>query len=224
MEIYFELLNELGIYPERPPTPPPPTIDYSRKPIINEPFLGDTEWCEFIEPSNEKNAGVMDYDQEIQFAMNMVPIHRYSRKDRFRFTFYQLLGVSGIVPLDVKQFIKGQLKKYKVSKAKIWNQIRGILKKYKWRCFYNRIPEIIKFCTGLQPEIKNTLDVLEDFGRFHYKWDHGLAEMVNRTYFPNLRFIAFKLMEKHDIKYPYNVPLVRTVRKRKCLNDLYNLF
>lgn len=227
MEKYLELLHDSGYLPEYSP-PIPELPDFSVRPqqteIIKTPYVGETEWMEFIEPDNLQESGVMDYDMEINFKMNFKPIHRYSRTDRFKYTFYQLLGIAGDVPLEIKKYIKQSLKSVRLSKAKIWNQIRFILKKNKWRKYYNRIPEIIKFCTGLAPIIQNTSLIINEFNIFHFKWDHGLSEKVNRIYFPNLRFIAFKLMEKHNIIYPYNVSNVRTVRKRKYLNSLFELF
>jgi len=169
----------------------------------------------------------LDYDQEIHHSMNYKKKHRYSRKDRFRHTLYQLLGMSGDTPHWLNRVIKTELKGKKVKKQKIWNDIRQILKRKKLRRYYNRIPSLIKNICGLKPLHINSEKVsriIETFFLFDYNFDQKLRESWSRQYFPNLRFISLKLIAESGIKYPYHVPLIRTSRKKKYLENLFTEF
>lgn len=44
---------------------------------------------------------------------------------------------------------------------------------------------------------------------------------TGRRYFPNIRYVVFKLLELHDIKPNYPIPFARTSRKLKSLNELW---
>jgi hypothetical protein len=57
------------------------------------------------------------------------------------------------------------------------------------------------------------LFVSEKFERTNGKYE--------RRYFPNIRFIVFKILERHGITPNYPVPLVRTSRKMKSLEALW---
>lgn len=71
---------------------------------------------------------------------------------------------------------------------------------------------------------KNSLvrGIIDDFriisGRFNER-----KEMLGRVYFPSLRFIAFKLLEMHGIKFGYKVPFARTPRKLKAMEVTWAL-
>lgn len=168
----------------------------------------------------------LDYDQEIHHAMNFKKKHRYSRKDRFRHTLYQLLGMSGEVPKRVVKIIKTELGP-RSRKQKIWNDIRAILKKHKLRRYYNRIPSLIKSVCGLKPMLINSqkvTSILDTFFLFDYNFNILFQRKWDRKYFPNLRFIALKLINDNQIEYPYHVPLIRTSRKKKYLELLFKEF
>jgi len=48
---------------------------------------------------------------------------------------------------------------------------------------------------------------------------------TTRRYFPNIRFIVLKLLEEHGVEQNYPIPLARTTRKLKSLNELWvNLY
>ena len=186
------------------------------------------DWGDHVLQNNEPGTlhpFAVEYQHHEELKLHK--IHRYSRTDRFKFTLFQLLGSSGYVPHEIKLLVKKQLGR-KTRKSKIWNQVRAILKKQGLRRYYNRIPQIIRFVAKLNPkgiDKEFVIDnILNDFKCLHYKWNHGLGESLNRKYFPNLRFIALKLMNKHGITFPYNIPLVRTLRKKKYLNTLYEKF
>jgi hypothetical protein len=177
-------------------------------------------------PSTEQHPMVMDYQQELDYAQNLKKIHRYDRKERFRYTLYQLVGASGTVPASLCKAIKEANGK-RVRKSRVWNMIRNYLKRNKLRQHYNRIPQIISRIYKLKP-LNLTGDIItnifKDFHCFHYQFNNDLRFKWKRSYFPNLRFVALKLLEKYGVQFPYSVPLVRTLRKRKYLNNLYNDF
>jgi hypothetical protein len=43
-----------------------------------------------------------------------------------------------------------------------------------------------------------------------------------RKYFPNLRFVALKLIEKYGGKFNLKIPFIRTRRKFKILEKIIN--
>lgn len=105
----------------------------------------------------------------------------------------------------------------------VWNKIRGWLKKNGYRRYYNRIPQIIDrlgyiFMEGYT--YAKYLAILDDFEKMHYKFNRELRKETV-VYFPNLRYICFRLMEKYGISYTFHVPMVRTKRKQKRLDELW---
>lgn len=233
MDPFRLLLEEAGIFdhgiePDEVIVTPPP----SPKQMVfldgynEELYQFHDGWGAHVLDNNEPGClhpfGI-DYNDEV--TMYWKKPHRYSRTDRFRFTLHQLMGCSGDIPPEVVYSVKQQLKKVKISRKKIWNQIRFILKVNGWRLYYNRIPQLISYCTGLRPILNNASPfILHEFQQMHYQFDNGLAVKWKRSYFLNLRFVALKLMEKHGIVYPYRVPFVRTLRKKKYLTSLFNEF
>ncbi len=229
MDPYAFLLEEFGILdhgliPDSEiQTPPstPPSIEPIYDVTTERCFFGETEWMEFMDWKEPHFA--MDYDQELSYNQNAKKKHRYSRKDRFRFTLYQLVGNSGDVPHQVSTFVRRKLGS-RIRRNKIWNRVRSILKNEGLRRYYNRIPQIISTITGLKPTGDSYFclhQCLADFDRFDYQFDSSLRQKWKRAYFPNLRFVALKLLDKYGVKYPYTVPFVRTARKRKYLNKLW---
>ena len=236
MDPYRLLLQELGIEHDIPP---------DETPILERPawyFNNLDSPCEFscwdlptMLPDEEEEEEEtyweepeyhLDYDQEQHHAMNYKKKHRYSRKDRFRLTLYQLLGMNGEIPKSVLHIIKIELGQ-KVKKQRIWNDIRAILKRHKLRRYYNRIPSIIKDISGHKPVGINSFrvsQILESFFKFDYHFNDHFKQEWNREYFPNLRFIALKLVKETGIEYPYHVPLIRTSRKKKYLENLFQEF
>ena len=172
----------------------------------------------------------LDYDQEESFWLNRKKKHRYCRIGRFKMVLFNLLSLSGRVSKRFVPYLKTQLKRKnkKITRSKIWNQIRAVLKKNKLAKYYNRIPFMIKQITGLTyiglSETKLRL-ILEDFQNMHKQFKFGsLSSKWSRSYFPNLRFIALTLLRKHGVEFPYKIPFLRTTRKRKTLEVLLNDF
>jgi hypothetical protein len=129
----------------------------------------------------------------------------------------------GKVPKDVIEEIKTV--GFSQDPDKIWNEIRVILKKRKGRKYYNRIPSILEILGFQKVGVdKNSLvrEIIDDFriisGRFNER-----KEQLGRVYFPSLRFVAFKLLELHGVKFGYKVPFARTPRKLKAMEATWNL-
>lgn len=150
------------------------------------------------------------------------PIHRYCRKKRFLSTLYQLLGDKGKVPPHVIAVIQTYWKP-----GDNWNQIRKMLKHYKLSMYYNRIPYIVQQLSQQNSVNKISADqyrdIIADFDRFCFWFDQN-KEHLDRRYFPNMRFIALKLIHGHGVTFNYPIPLARTRRKLKQLEHIWNLF
>lgn len=171
----------------------------------------------------DSNGRAIEYKDEQE--MDWVKKHRYSRPDRFRFILYRLLNVHGHIPVWLHRKVRGELRKVPVkpSPAKIWNQIRAILKRTGNQKYYNDIPSFIKFSCGLKPKFEGAVipKILRDFDKMHANWDN-LAFELGRKYFPNLRYVALKLIKKHGINHPYKVVMVRTLRKQNYLDEIFD--
>jgi hypothetical protein len=154
------------------------------------------------------------------------PIHRYNRIERFEFILAQLLGRRG----DIPDTVMGMMHYLNKDKDKVWNSARSILKHYKQRKYYNRIPTIF-LKLGLGPlfewdRTQITYDkILCDFKILHNVFEYcQKRKKWNRKYFPSLRFVAVKLLEKYGATCQFKVDFIRTKRKRKALGDLWNDF
>jgi Poxvirus Late Transcription Factor VLTF3 like len=116
---------------------------------------------------------------------------------------------------------------YVKSSSDMWNEVRKILKHFKWRIYYNRIPFIVhqltrKNSVSWTKSYDQYQEIITDFKRICYVFDQKREEL-KRKYFPNMRFIALKLLEKHGVKLEYNIPFTRTSRKRKDLEYIWNI-
>jgi hypothetical protein len=205
----------------------PIRIDTDGVPLFTNFQLDDYGLPEFwgyetyrIIESREGNF-VSDYDLEHERYFKKV--HRYCRLSRFKTCLLNLLGERGKIPAHVNTMVKTYLKPDSTDK---WNDTRKILKAYKQRRYYDNIPMILKTLnygrlfkaiTPVQLEA-----VVNDFKFLSTKFE---STKSTRRYFPNIRFIVLKLLEKHDIKQNYPIPLARTTRKLKSLNELWvNLY
>jgi hypothetical protein len=130
------------------------------------------------------------------------------------------------VPLDIIDQIKQH--GYSSDPEKIWDSIRGILKKVpKGRLYYNRIPTILQML-GYQKTInfndQNSVvrDIVLEFKKINARYEQLKSGFSSRKYFPSLRFIAFKLLEKHGAQFEYKIPYVRTPRKEVLLESIWS--
>jgi len=162
---------------------------------------------------------VTDFKMEHQYDLR--PIHRYDRIARFKSTLFNIIGERGTVPDHIITMVS----QYIGTTADPWNDCRRILKHYKQRIYYNRIPYIInrlKLGSGYKVIGSIVIDeMINKFKSISDKFERTKLEL-KRRYFPNIRFIVLKLLEHFNIATDYLVPLVRTARKNKSLNLLWN--
>jgi hypothetical protein len=160
---------------------------------------------------------VSDYklEQERYFQKK----HRYSREARFKTCLLNLLGERSKIPGMVLLMVKNSLKPSSKDK---WNDTRRILKHYKQRKYYDNIPSILRL---LQYErLFNPIDsekfeaIMNDYKCLASRFE---STKEARKYFPNIRYIVFKLLELHGILPNYPIPFARTSRKLKSLNELW---
>lgn len=170
---------------------------------------------------SESLEAILVTDYKIEHEMFFRKIHRYSRVARFKVCLFNILGERGVIPPHVVSMVKNYLKPNSMDK---WNDTRKLLKHFKQRKYYDQIPAILKILsygrcfpslTSIQFEA-----IINDFKCLSEKFDRQKKEYA-RIYFPNIRFIVLKLLELHGIKPNYPIPLVRTSRKMKSLQELW---
>jgi len=106
-----------------------------------------------------------------------------------------------------------------------WENIRRVLKQNKLPKLYNQIPLIIRKlgfgnCIEFENFHKSYIGILKEFNEIHYKFN--CKEYKKKRYFPNLRFVALKLIEKYGGKFLIEIPFIRTKRKYKILENIIN--
>ena len=171
-----------------------------------------------IESNDFARPVVMDWQMEMERKLR--PIHRYKRTERFKSIVFQLLAARGHVDPEIISIIK--LEGYDKDERYIWNSIRAILKKHGKTKLYNRIPTILEILGyNLKINFNGNLisELLNDFQKISYYWDNTEK---TRKYFPNLRFIAFKLMEWHSTEFQYTIPFCRTPSRLIQLEELWD--
>lgn len=189
------------------------------------PDLWGIHEYEVVESRESSHPMVTDYQMEQDRRGALRPIHHYNRVERFESILYQLIGARGVVPRLVLQTIR--IEGYETDPALIWNSIRSILKKHNWRLYYNRIPVILeKLGYNLKINFgdKNAfvLMIVNEFRKMSAKFEE-IRPQLERSYFPNLRYIAFKLLQEHGAVFEYDIPFLRTPRKEKMMNELWEL-
>lgn len=189
------------------------------------PDLWGVHTYEVIESRETSHPMVTDYQMEQERRGALRPIHHYNRVERFESILYQLIGARGVVPRLVMDTI--QIEGYNSDPSKIWNSIRGILKKHGWRVYYNRIPVILdklgyKFKINFGDKNAFVLLIINEFKKMSSRFEQIRAQL-DRCYFPNLRYIVFKLMEEHGAIFEYEIPFLRTPRKEKVMEEVWNL-
>lgn len=100
----------------------------------------------------------------------------------------------------------------------IWASVQSILKRNGLRKYYNRIGQIIWRVARLKIKFNGNRvlsDVLEKFRTM--KFEHE-----TRKYFPNLRYVALRLLVDNGAVFEYDVPLLKTKRKLKGMDLLYS--
>lgn len=144
------------------------------------------------------------------------PTHKYSRFDRFRSVLNQLMLGCGDLPLHLLAQIPAL-----DSEGDMWEQLRCILKAAGLRKYYNRIPGILcsmGYCTLFGSSSAKAYDaILADFTTLSATFTASKV-CLKRIYFPNLRYICTRLMERHGVRLPLVIPRARTSKKRAALD------
>jgi hypothetical protein len=178
-----------------------------------------------IEERETSHPMVTDYQMEVDRRGSLRPIHHYNRVERFQSILYQLLGSRGVVPRLVILTI--QQEGYDPHPDRVWNSIRLLLKKHKWSLYYNRIPVILeqlgyKRKINVQDANAFVIDIVNQFKRISVRFER-IKDQLERTYFPNLRYIVFKLLQENGAEFEYSIPFLRTPRKEKMMDELWLL-
>lgn len=175
---------------------------------------------------------VCDYKDEVNLKINPKTIHRYSRYIRFRTLVAQLIGQRGFSSKRATDFIEGDLHDLLPTNIDytppclVWEALRKMLKRSKQRLFYNRIPalahhlKLIDLKT-MKCSASQIQTVLSDFMVMDRVWGE-VSEIVGRKYFPNLKYVALKLFEKHGVELPLDIPKLRTGFKYGEVEPIYD--
>jgi hypothetical protein len=172
--------------------------------------------------------GKPTYAQELQYRMERPPIHRYSRLTRFKMIVGQLLGHIGFVTersKDMADEVGGEVSQFYrdyTPPCMVWETLRKVLKDNKRQIFYNRIHALAKRIGMIDHDSKITSRqwnaLIEDFDSMHEIFPR-IRHKLQRKYFPNLRFIALKLLKRHKVHLVIDVPLTRTPCKLAALEE-----
>ncbi len=169
----------------------------------------------------ESREAVFVTDYKLEQERYFQKIHRYSRLARFKVCLYNILGERGKIPKHVMSMVKTYLKPNSMDK---WNDTRRLLKHFKQRKYYDQIPIILRSLSYGRSFPALTSEqfegIITDFNCLSDRFDR-IKDKHDRKYFPNIRFIVLKLLELHGVKPNYPVPLVRTSRKMKSLQSLW---
>jgi hypothetical protein len=227
MDEYAELLSIINI--TIPTIPQDLSIHDSRtrQQIEYDYTYGPQDWLwnnnQNTSCNLDTNGFGMEFTDEVRAEKAKNAIHHYSRRDRFKVTLRELLIIHSNIPISLLEDIKTTLVVY--GKHNIWDRIRTILKKSKFTKYYNCIPEIILFCSGMKPCIPDEayIRILQDFDRMSFGFE-SIRDHFGIKYFPNLRYVSLKLARRHGVSFPYKVVELRTARKLRELNEVFDYF
>ena len=184
----------------------------------------------------------MEWEDELQLPRPR-KVHRYNRSTRFRHILTQLCCMTGNVPIEVVAKVADELgvkykiwerwqrrkdgsrkikewellEKYDYDPDDIWDRVRIFLRDNKLGLYYNRIPTILNhFGIRTKKNItpKQYTGIIEEFQQLSDAWISS-----KKIYFPDLRYVALRLMNKHGIDVCYRIPWVNTKRKLKSLHE-----
>lgn len=190
------------------------------------PELYGYDTYEVVELQETVSPFVSDWKME-QTREKLRPIHRYNRIERFEFVIAQLLGLRGDVPQDIIDLMQQEAN---LEPNVAWNSIRNVLKTHKHKRYYQRIPQIM-FRLGLGSVFKmnnstmgyNYQCIIADFKKLQGVFEEYKFQTKKRVYFPNLRFIAVKLLERRGCKCNFEIDFIRTKRKIKSLGEMWDI-
>lgn len=176
-------------------------------------------YSDFIVIESRELVLVSDYKMERSYDLK--PVHRYSRVARFKTTLLRLVGEKTKIPEHIITACRVYLKPTSLD---LWNDTRRILKCYKWQKFYDFIPAILNklgMARLLNISAEDIESILSDFKLLVQRFNQS-RHLMGRKYFPNIRFIALKLLEYHGCLHDYPIPFARTERKLVSLSLLWD--
>jgi len=114
---------------------------------------------------------------------------------------------------------------YDARPTHVWESIRGFIKQSEYgNIYYNRIPSIMHMMgLRMRIDVKNNhafiKSIVDEFRVVNARFDR-LEDKPK--YFPNMRFIALKFLHDFGAKFDFDIPLIRTKRKLKPLEIIWN--
>lgn len=161
-----------------------------------------------------------EWNDEVQFFAETKKIHHYCRIQRFRSILLRLLGQRGYIPSEVLQDVQN----FDEHPSRVWRSVRQLLKKHGHSKYYNCIPGILamlKYPFKLEFKWNDIYKVQKEFLKISNKFNE--LSLDDRKYFPNMRYIALRLLARQNAVFEYDIPLVTTKSKLKLLDNLFNL-
>lgn len=150
--------------------------------------------------------------------------HLYDRLLRFRIIVQQLLGYSLSVAKKVRQSEAWISTMNKVSEVREnhWIECRQILKVSNFSKYYNSIPAIVRqHCYFKEMHCyteKDFNDIMNMFVKLERTFN---MNKQGRCYFPNLRFMALRIMKQLKIPLLFPIPLLINKKRLKQLEDIF---
>lgn len=170
-----------------------------------------------VEPDDRVEFGL---DWKFEQGRSWRQVHRYSRIERFKTVLLDLVGGRKCVPPHVIETVK--FWGIDAREKKMWNSARMILRAYGWKKYYNKIPSILACFGGTQDQITSLeIDrVMCKFRAISARFDE-IKGTLGRTYFPDLRYIALKLLEEVGVEMSYAAVKLKTRRKLVEYESVY---
>ncbi len=156
------------------------------------------------------------WKEEMLFYSNVRKIHHYDRLSRFKTILKCLFG--GVY----HDYSRLDFSQVNLDPDHVWISMRKLLKAQHATKYYNSIPILLQWI-GYPRRIKitNLNWVLKDFQKISWYFD---SRDWGCNYFPNMRFIALKLLIRHEADFEYRVPLLLTKRKLPVLEEVWQEF
>jgi hypothetical protein len=152
-------------------------------------------------------------------------IHRYDRRARFKLQLQKILGCSPISRNRIGPtliLIECYIEK---DDPERYEKVQRMLLHYKLNRLLPYIPTILRMA-GKDPliDVKCPSEMLEllmdDFKFFEINFFQAKDIRQERKYMLNMKYLAYKLLQKRGIEVTF--PLLRTKRKIKVLDDIFN--
>ncbi len=113
-----------------------------------------------------------------------------------------------------------------IPRPEIWEYIRNLLKENGLAKYYNRIPAILGVAGYNKGQCKIPYEayaaIIDDFRRLDYIFPK-IKKSINRAYFPSLRYVAYRLMLKHNVTTDWYFTVIRTRHKHAELDLIYSV-